>query len=100
LLRGDVFRDPDSLATMTTLIDTPHAPEASDDGDPPETAMFLFRAEAAGETWWGHGGWWGTTAWTCPHLDVTVVAGDQQARMPDGFDRRAILEDVLGLVRG
>jgi len=100
LLRGDVFRVPATLATMTTVIDTPHAPEASDDGDPPDTAMFLFRTEAGGETWWGHGGWWGTTAWTCPRRDLTVVAGDQQAHMPDDFDRRTILADVLGHLDG
>ena len=99
LFRGQVFRDPATLATMTTPIDVPHSSESADDGDPPVTAMFLFRSDAGGETWWGHGGWWGTTAATCPRLDVTVVSGDQQALMPDDYERRAILADALALVR-
>ena len=44
---------------------------------------------AGGDEWWGHDGWWGTTAYTCPALDLTVVAGHQQAYMPKDFDRMA-----------
>ena len=60
--------------------------------------MFLFRAEVGGETWWGHDGFWGTTAYTCPARDVTIVAGNQRSGMPDGFDRMAILGEAFELV--
>ena len=68
--------------------------------DPTDAAMFLFRAEIGGEKWWGHEGWWGTTAFTCPRLDVTVVAGNQQARMPKACEGLAIVGDALAAVTG
>jgi CubicO group peptidase (beta-lactamase class C family) len=100
LLRGEVFRDPATLATMTTtLVGVPAAVDTPVDDDPSTAAMFLFRHELGGQTWWGHGGYWGTTAWTCPSRDVTIVAGHQRSDMPKGFDRNAIAEaafTVLG----
>ena len=54
--------------------------------------MFLFRPHRGGQDWWGHAGYWGTTAYTCPSRDVTVVAGHQRSDMPEGVrpdaDRR------------
>jgi D-alanyl-D-alanine carboxypeptidase len=91
LLRGEVFRDPTTLATMTaTLVGIPPAADTPLDDDPTTAAMFLFRYDLGGETWWGHGGYWGTTAWTCPARDVTIVAGHQRSDMPEDFDRNAI----------
>jgi D-alanyl-D-alanine carboxypeptidase len=99
LLRGQVFREPATLGEMTTLLEgIPAAEETAVGDDPSDAGMFIFRAEAGGETWWGHDGWWGTTAYTCPRLDLTVVAGHQQAKMPKGFERRRILDDVLTIV--
>jgi D-alanyl-D-alanine carboxypeptidase len=91
LLRGDVFRDPSTLATMTTtLVGVPSASDTPVDDDPTTAAIYLFRHDLGGETWWGHGGYWGTTAWTCPARDVTIVAGHQRSDMPEDFDRGAI----------
>ena len=99
LLRGDVFREPATLETMTsTLVDVPLADGVGDEDDPSSAAMFLFRAEIGGEAWWGHDGFWGTTAYTCPARDVTIVAGHQRSGMPDGFSRMAILGDAFELV--
>ncbi|MGZ8661716.1 MAG: serine hydrolase domain-containing protein [Actinomycetota bacterium] len=99
LLRGEVFHDPATLGEMTTLLQgIPAAEEMAVGDDPSDAGMFIFRAEAGGETWWGHDGWWGTTVYTCPRLDLTVVAGHQQAKMPKGFKRRRILDDVLAIV--
>jgi D-alanyl-D-alanine carboxypeptidase len=96
LFAGEVFREPSTLDTMTTtLVDVPLAGGVSDEDDPSRAAMYLFRAEIGGETWWGHGGYWGTTAYTCPARDVTIVAGHQRSDMPEGFDRMAILRDAL-----
>lgn len=99
LLRGEVFRDPSTLETMTsTLVDVPRAPGTPLDDDPSNAAMFLFREEIAGETWWGHMGYWGTTAYTCPARDVTIVTGHQRSNMPEGFDRLAIVADAFAVV--
>jgi D-alanyl-D-alanine carboxypeptidase len=92
LLRGDVFRVPSTLATMTTLlVGIPRAEGTPVTDDPSEAAMFLFRKELAGEVWWGHEGYWGTAAYTCPARDVTIVAGNQRSNMPRGFERTAIV---------
>lgn len=99
LLGGVVFREPATLETMTTtLVDVPLAEGVGDEDDPSSAGMYLFRAELGGETWWGHGGFWGTMAYTCPARDVTIVAGHQRSDMPDGFDRMAILAEAFELV--
>jgi D-alanyl-D-alanine carboxypeptidase len=99
LLRGEVFDASATLETMTTVLhDVPRAPETSIDDEPSDAAMYLFRGRAGGREWWGHDGWWGTTAFTCPELDVTVIAGHQQAYMPKDFDRMVVLAEVLALV--
>jgi D-alanyl-D-alanine carboxypeptidase len=100
LVRGDVFRSADTLATITTTLDgIPRAPLTSDD-PVPNAAMFLFRAEIGGETWWGHDGYWGTSAYSCPARDVTIVAGHQRSDMPEGFDRMAIFATAFELLGG
>lgn len=68
------------------------------DEDPRDRAMYLFHTEIAGEEWWGHGGWWGTAAYTCPRLDVTIVTGHQQAYMPEDFDRMTLIAQASGAV--
>jgi len=100
LLRGEVFRDPATLATMTTTLEgVPLSEEAGWDEEPSSAGMFLFRREIGGETWWGHGGFWGTIAYTCPAHDVTVVAGHQRSNMPEAFDRLAIVAEALATLR-
>jgi D-alanyl-D-alanine carboxypeptidase len=99
LLGGAVFRDPTTLATMTTtLVDVPLAEGTPDEDDPACAAMYLFRAEVGGETWWGHDGFWGTSAYTCPARDVTIVAGNQRSGMPKGFDRMTIVGEAFEFV--
>jgi D-alanyl-D-alanine carboxypeptidase len=99
LLRGEVFDDPATLATMTTCLqDVPASDRLATGDDPDDAAMFLFRASAGDREWWGHDGWWGTTAYTCPELDLTVVAGHQQPYMPRDFDRMTVLPEVLALL--
>jgi D-alanyl-D-alanine carboxypeptidase len=96
LLRGDVFREPETLQAMTaTLEGVPPSAEAGWDEEPSTAGMFLFRREIGGETWWGHGGFWGTSAYTCPARDVTIVAGNQRSNMPEDFERLAIFEDAF-----
>jgi len=92
LLRGEVFREPSILDTMTTtLVGVPLTEEAGWPEDPSTHGMFLFRREIGGETWWGHDGYWGTTAFTCPARDLTIVTGHQRSDMPEEFDRLEIV---------
>lgn len=92
LLRGEVFREPSTLAEMTTSLEgVPLTEDAGWPEDPSTHGMFLFRRQIGGETWWGHDGYWGTTAFTCPARDVTIVTGHQRSDMPDAFDRLEIL---------
>jgi D-alanyl-D-alanine carboxypeptidase len=96
LLRGDVFRDPASLETMTTtMMRMPLTSEAGWPEDPATQGMYLFRRELGGQTWWGHDGYWGTTAFTCPARDVTIVAGHQRSNMPEAFERLEIVAEAF-----
>jgi D-alanyl-D-alanine carboxypeptidase len=100
LLAGVVFHDPVTLATMTTtLVDVPLTSEAGWEEDPSTAAMYLFHREIGGETWWGHDGYWGTTALTCPASDVTIVTGHQRSNMPKAFDRLEIVARVFSMLR-
>jgi D-alanyl-D-alanine carboxypeptidase len=95
LLRGEIFRQPSTLATMTTtLVGVPPADPASG-GDTSTVAMYLFRHDLGGQTWWGHDGYWGTTALTCPALDVTIVSSHQRSNMPKGFRQEATVEAAM-----
>ncbi len=95
LFRDEVFERPETLDIMTTRsTGVPRAADVGIDDDPDDAALFLFRADVGDHGWWGHDGWWGTTAYTCPELDVTVVAGHQQAYMPAGFDRMSVVAEV------
>ncbi len=100
LARGEVFRERATLDTMTTTVgDVPLTEEAGWPEDPSTAAMYLFRRDIGGQTWWGHDGYWGTTAFSCPALDVTIVAGHQRSNMPKEFDRLAILGAAFDVVR-
>jgi D-alanyl-D-alanine carboxypeptidase len=99
LLRAAVFQRPETLAAMTTTLHSiPRAPLTSED-PVSNAAMFLFRADVAGETWWGHDGYWGTSAYTCPSRDITVIAGHQRSDMPKAFDRMAVFADAYAILQ-
>jgi len=99
LLRGDVFRKPETLATMlTTSEGVPPSPETALEDSPSDAGLYIFKAELDGANWWGHDGYWGTAALTCPERDVTIVAGNQQAKMPKEFRRAGIVERASGLI--
>jgi D-alanyl-D-alanine carboxypeptidase len=100
LLRNDVFDRPETLATMTeTLADLPRA-SGTNDETVSDAAMYLFRSDTADVTWWGHDGYWGTTAYTCPTRDVTIVTSHQRSDMPEGFHRMALVADAFMELEG
>jgi D-alanyl-D-alanine carboxypeptidase len=99
LLQEDAYRKPETLATMlTTSEGVPPSPETALEDSPADAGLYIFKAELDGATWWGHDGYWGTAALTCPERDVTIVAGNQQAKMPKEFRRSEIIERASGLI--
>lgn len=105
LLRGEVFHRPETLGVMCTRSTGVPAFAPSPEGDldvtndPENAGLFLYRTELAGEELWGHGGYWGTTVYTCPSRDLTVTAQHGQADMPAGFDRSAIVAEAVAVCR-
>lgn len=98
LCGGRVLHTESALRTMLT-------PPVLADGSTPTTArgtpgMFLFRTIHRDVEVWGHGGYWGTYVATAPSLDLTIATQHGQAWMPDGFDSRTIVRDVLDLFLG
>jgi len=59
LLGGKIFDDPKTLETMLTV------PAVNETG-PRAYALGIARVPIAGETCWGHGGFWGTLGAACP----------------------------------
>ena len=57
----------------------------------------VARYDPSVDLWGGGGGYWGTVAASCPALDVTVVAQDGQAWMPDAYRKSDIVGEVLRL---
>lgn len=70
VVRGDVFANP--VATRSLM----HIP--GPDGSAGGYAHGLQPVMLHGETCWGHGGFWGTSAFHCPRLDVTVARSTGQ----------------------
>jgi D-alanyl-D-alanine carboxypeptidase len=101
LLRGEIFHRLETLEVMCTSSGGVPAFASSPAGyvdvtnDPENAGLFLYRTELAGQVAWGHGGYWGTTVWACPNLDLTVTAQHGQSDMPAGFDRSAIVREVV-----
>ena len=100
LLRDAVFDAPETLATMTQTLDGLPRASGTSEETVSNAAMFLFRAEAADVTWWGHDGYWGTTAYTCPTRDVTIVTSHQRSDMPKDFRRMALVADAFIALEG
>jgi D-alanyl-D-alanine carboxypeptidase len=100
LLRGEILRRPETLeAMLTTSEGVPRSPDTALDDSPADAGLYIFRSDLDGATWWGHDGYWGTTAFTCVERDVTIVAGHQQAKMPKEFRRIDIIAEASRLIR-
>jgi D-alanyl-D-alanine carboxypeptidase len=88
LLGGEVFDEP---ATLTTMTSVPAA------GDPFGAAMGLFRLDHPQlGTCWTHSGFWGTFAMACP--DVAIAVSWFQANPDPPFDGDALLAAIVARV--
>jgi D-alanyl-D-alanine carboxypeptidase len=96
LLQGAVFREPSTLETMLRLPGV-RAIDAGSMKEAANTGMFLLRKRTDDLVWWGHGGYWGTTVFTCPSLDLTVVSQDGQSEMPEEYKKSDVVRQVLAI---
>ncbi len=95
LFEGDVFRDPETLALMTSV--TPVSVAATEGG----YGMGIARVRYAGVDCFGHGGFWGTVVRYCPEPDVLVagaVTSTAGRAMLDGLVRRTLTFMLSGEV--
>jgi D-alanyl-D-alanine carboxypeptidase len=67
-VRGSLFAHESTAAAMREPSTASRAAQA------PGYGMGLSRMEHAGLVCHGHGGFWGTDAWHCPAIDLTVTA--------------------------
>jgi D-alanyl-D-alanine carboxypeptidase len=88
LLRGDVFTERDTLATMLEI------PASNTDAG---AGMGIFRTDVDGNTCWSHSGFWGTFVVTCPQIDVTLAASWNQATPGPDFDAERVLRRAFEL---
>jgi D-alanyl-D-alanine carboxypeptidase len=76
LFGGLVFDDPSTLDRMTTVSEVSGRDRAG---------LGLFRVEAAGVTCFEHGGFYGTVAFHCPSVALTIIREVGQAVPSDDF---------------
>jgi D-alanyl-D-alanine carboxypeptidase len=92
LLDGRVFRQPATLDSMRVV-----APQSTGDDPSRGYAMGIGRRVIGGWTCWGHGGYWGTMAVSCPEAGLTIAV--TMNRSPDDrFDPSAVINQVVALV--
>lgn len=96
LLRGQVFARRGTLRAMLAIPAT-NADDADDARRGDGYGMGIYRLTAAGTACWGHDGAWGTFAFHCPALDLTIAASDNQGDVD--IDERAFLARIIQLVR-
>lgn len=72
VVRGDVFANPIATRTLMQV--------SGPDGAGGGYALGIQPLMLHGEVCWGHGGFWGTSAFHCPRLDITVTRSTGQNR--------------------
>ena len=89
-----MFARPGTLRTMLTI---PATNTDDTNGVGAGYGMGIFRITAAGAACWGHDGAWGTFAFHCPALDLTIAASYNTGDID--LDERAFLPRIVRLVR-
>lgn len=74
---GQVFANP--VATRALMQTS--GPDAAGAG----YALGVEPTKLHGEVCWGHGGFWGTSAFHCPRLDITVARSTGQSNSMQGY---------------
>jgi D-alanyl-D-alanine carboxypeptidase len=92
LLTGSVYRHDSTLRTMLSVPDT----NQTAPGGP--YAMGIQQRQIAGSACWGHTGVWGSSAFHCPELDVTIVRHYGQAQPEEAFFFNRLYEQIAELL--
>jgi D-alanyl-D-alanine carboxypeptidase len=88
IVRGQPFANPPA---MSSLMQT-----AGPDGNAFGYGLGLQPLKLHGELCWGHGGFWGTSAFHCPRLDITVARSVGQSNaMQDNSEGFGPLSHVI-----
>jgi D-alanyl-D-alanine carboxypeptidase len=77
VVRGEVFANP----VATRILMQTSGPDGSGEG----YALGIEPTKLDGEVCWGHGGFWGTSAFHCPRLDITVARSTGQSNSMQGY---------------
>ena len=88
LLRGKIFHRASTLQMMLTV------PPTNEDAAGGPYAMGIQRRNIAGNICWGHTGFWGTSAYHCPDIDVTIVRHYNQAQPAPDFIFKRLYEQI------
>ncbi|HBB86977.1 MAG TPA: serine hydrolase [Blastocatellia bacterium] len=87
LVQGKIFQRDSTLQMMLTV------PPTNNDAAGGPYAMGIQRRHIAGNVCWGHNGFWGTSAYHCPDIDVTIVRHYNQAQ-PNGLIFKTLYEQI------
>ncbi|MEP6743463.1 MAG: hypothetical protein ABJB61_13275, partial [bacterium] len=83
-------------ATLQIMLTVPPT-NADAPGGP--YAMGIQRRNIAGNSCWGHTGFWGTSAFHCPDIDVTIVRHYNQAQPAPDFIFRTLFDEIAQTLR-
>ena len=91
LMTGLVFEHSETLSTMLTVPDT---------NTDIAYGMGISRVESEGTVCWGHSGFWGTSFYHCPSVNVTVSSDRYQSTVSSlDYDLLQVLSTALRLNR-
>jgi D-alanyl-D-alanine carboxypeptidase len=88
LVQGKIFHRASTLQMMLTV------PPTNENAPGGPYAMGIQRRNIAGNVCWGHTGFWGTSAYHCPNIDVTIVRHYNQAVPQPSFIFKTLYEQI------
>jgi len=94
LFGGRVFHHPQTLALMLTIPPVNRAAAGGND-----YALGIHRDSFSGVDCWGHSGFFGSGAYYCPRLDLTLAASRYTHDEPLGYDPTSALNAAITLVK-
>jgi D-alanyl-D-alanine carboxypeptidase len=88
LVQGKILRHASTLQMMLTI------PPTNENAPGGPYAMGIQRRNIAGNVCWGHTGFWGTSAFHCPEIDVTIVRHYNQAVPQPSFIFNSLYDQI------
>ncbi len=88
LVRGRIFHRASTLQIMLTV------PPTNEEAPGGPYAMGIQRRTIGGNVCWGHTGFWGTSVYHCPDIDVTIVRHYNQAQPAPDFIFKTLYEQI------